>query len=134
MSKQAAIPGFFEKREMMYAEKPDQAGMKARGEALLAEGLLDGALELFQRAGHAAGLEKVLEAARREGDAFTFDAALRALGRPAAAEEWVRLAETAFAEGRLSFAYQAFERADHQAGLEKTRHEMAAAGIQPATP
>lgn len=131
MSVEDEVPGFFEKRGLLYAEQPDAAALRKMGGEVLAIGLLDSALELFDKAKDREGLERVLEAARKAGDVFTFDAALRALGRTAAAEEWVRLGETAFAAGMLSFAYQAFEKADDQSGLEKVRREMAAAGIQP---
>jgi hypothetical protein len=43
--------------------------------------------------------------------------------------EWVAVAETALAAGMLSFAYRAFEKADHQEGLERARRAMFEAGI-----
>jgi tetratricopeptide (TPR) repeat protein len=124
---------FFGRRELLYAEQADAAALRAEGDGCLADGLLDTALALFQKAGEAGGIERVLEAAREAGDAFSFEAALRALGRTAKPEEWVRLGETALAGGRLSFAYRAFEKADNQSGLERVRREMSAAGIQPVT-
>jgi hypothetical protein len=43
--------------------------------------------------------------------------------------EWVGVGETALTAGLLWFAYRAFEKADHQDGLERTRAAMRAAGI-----
>lgn len=125
------VPGFFERRDLLAADQPNTAALRAQAETFLTVGLLDSAIESFRKAEDAAGLEKVLDAARREGDAFSFEAALRALDRSVAHEEWARIGETALGAGRLWFAYRAFEKADNQAGLERTRREMAAAGIQP---
>jgi chloramphenicol 3-O-phosphotransferase len=132
--KETQLPGFFEKRAMLYAEQPDRTELGRAGGQFLAQGLLDSALELFVKAGDTAGIERVLEAARAAGDSFSFEAALRALGRTAAPAEWVAIGEKALADGRLAFAYQAFEKADNQEGLERTRRELSAAGIAPAAP
>lgn len=129
MSAETTLPGFFEKRELLYAEQPDAAALRKEAGNAMAAGVLDVALDLFVKAGDTAGMEQVLEEARRIGDAFSFEAALRALGRTVGASEWVRLGETARAAGRLAFAYRAFEKADSQPNLERVRQEMAAAGI-----
>jgi hypothetical protein len=131
MAAAGEIPGFFQKREVLYAEKPDAAALRRQAEGSLVEGLLDTALEYYLKVGDTAGLERVAEAARVAGDVFTFAAALRALDRTVPAADWVRIGETALAGGKLSFAYRAFEKADHQPGLEQARREMAAAGITP---
>lgn len=125
------LPGFFQRRDLLYAEQTNTAALRQQAEAFLAAGLLDSALESFQKAGDEAGIVQVLEAARRVGDAFSFEAALKTLRRAAAAEEWVRIGETALGSGQIWFAYRAFEKADHQPGLERVRREMAAAGILP---
>jgi hypothetical protein len=124
--------GFFEKRELLYAAQADAPALAARGRALLEAGLSDSALEMFVKGGDAEGLALVVEAARRAGDAFTFEAALKALGKTAAPAEWVALGETALGAGLLWFAYRAFEKADNQDGLERTRRQMHEAGITPS--
>jgi hypothetical protein len=128
---QEAITGFFERRDLLFAAKPDPAGMSAHGRGFLAAGLLDSALESFVAAGDAAGIAQVEEAARRAGDTFSLVAAHRALGKTATPGEWVAIAETALQAGMLWFAYRAFEKADNQDGLERTRSAMHAAGISP---
>lgn len=122
-------PGFFEKRDLLFAEQPAGSALSAGGRALLGAGLPDGALEMFVKAGDTAGLTEVMNAARDAGDAFTFEAALKALGKKAQSAEWVAVGETALGAGLLWFAYRAFEKADFQDGLERTRKEMHAAGI-----
>jgi len=123
--------GFFEKRKLLFADPPDAAALAGYGSAALAAGELDDALEAFVKAGDKDGLQRLLEAARAAGDTFSFEAAARALGAHVMNAEWVAIAETALAAGRLWFAYRAFEKADSQEGLERTRHAMHAANIHP---
>jgi tetratricopeptide (TPR) repeat protein len=129
MGAEGAIPGFFEKRELVHAAEP--AALRAQGKRLLESGLLEGALESFARAEDTAGIGEVAAAARAAGDAFAYEAALKALGKTPAAPEWVALGETALAAGMLWFAYRAFEKADSQEGLERARRAMHEAGINP---
>lgn len=131
MANEQTLPGFFQKRELLYAAQPDAAALGAQGRAQLAAGVLDGALEAFVKAGDTAGMAQVADAARAAGDAFTFEAALRAQGKAPAPGEWAAIGETALARGLLWFAYRSFEKADHQDGLERARKEMFAAGIAP---
>lgn len=131
MAAAGGIPGFFEKRELIYAAQPDAAALRALGGRLLAGGLLEAALECFVKAGDASGIGQVAEAAGAAGDAFAYEAALKSLGKPATPADWVALGETALAAGMLWFAYRAFEKADHQDGLERTRAAMHEAGIVP---
>ena len=126
-----AIPGFFERRELIHAAQPNAAALRAQGKDLLESGLLEGALESFVKAGDTEGLGQVAAAASAAGDAFAYEAALKALGRTAGPAEWVALGETALAAGMLWFAYRAFEKADHQENLERTRRLMFEAGITP---
>ena len=69
-------------------------------------------------------MESVLEESRRSGDSFSFEAALRALSLEATREEWGALGRQALEDGKLWFAYRAFEKADDQGGLEKVRTAM----------
>lgn len=123
------MPGFFEQRELLYAGQVDATALSAQGRRFLEAGLLDGALESFLKAGDGAGLAQVEAAARAAGDSFSLEAALKALGKTATPAEWTAVGETALAAGLLWFAYRAFEKADDQERLERTRREMSAAGI-----
>ena len=134
MGTQGAVTGFFERRTLLFAAKPDPAALSAQGRGFLEAGLLDSALESFAMAGDSAGLAQVEAAARRSGDTFSLVPALKALGKTVTPVEWVAIGETALAGGLLWFAYRAFEKADNQDGLERTRKEMHAAGISPEQP
>ena len=131
MATQGTIPGFFERRELLFAAKSNPAALSAQGRGFLDAGLLDSALESFAMAGDSAGLAQVEAAARRAGDSFSLIAAFKALGTTATPAEWVVIGETALQAGMLWFAYRAFEKADNQDGLERTRTAMHAAGISP---
>ena len=131
MGTQGALPGFFERRELLFAAKPNPSALSAQGRGFLEAGLLDSALESFAMAGDSAGLAQVDEAARRAGDTFSLVAVLRSLGKTATPADWVAIGETALQAGMLWFAYRAFEKADHQDGLERTRRAMFEAGISP---
>jgi hypothetical protein len=131
MATQGTIPGFFERRELLFAAKASPAALSAHGKGFLEAGLFDSALESFAMAGDSAGLAQVEEAARRAGDVFSLIAAQKALGKSVTPAEWVTIGETALQGGLLWFAYRAFEKADNQDGLERTRSAMHAAGISP---
>lgn len=105
--------------------------LSRQGRELLSQGLLDEALVFFLKAGDEEGIRAVADEGRREGDFFSFEAALRGLGSQAGAEDWNTLAENALGRGRLWFAYRAFEKADDQPGLERVRRAMAEQGILP---
>ncbi len=131
VGEQGSITGFFERRELLFAAKPNPAALSAQGRGFLGAGLLDSALESFAMAGDTAGLAQVEEAARRTGDSFSLVAVLKALGKTATPVEWNAIGETALKAGMLWFAYRAFEKADNQDGLERARAAMHAAGITP---
>lgn len=134
MATQGTIPGFFERRELLFAVKANPAALSEQGRGFLAAGLLDSALESFAMAGDSAGLAQVEEAARRAGDTFSLLAAFKALNKTATPAEWIVIGETALQAGLLWFAYRSFEKADSQEGLERTRSAMHAAGISPEQP
>jgi hypothetical protein len=129
MTENTPYPGFFRRREMLNAGTTPAETLSDKGAELAAQGLLDEALAFFLRAGNRDGIEGVLEESRRTGDTFTFEAALRALGREASKEEWGGVGRKALEEGRLWFAYRAFEKADDQGGLEKVRAAMETLGV-----
>ncbi|HEY5999671.1 MAG TPA: hypothetical protein VI078_10280 [bacterium] len=124
-----AVPGFFEKRGLIYAAQANAGALRTQGRALLGAGLLEEALESFVKGGDTEGIGQVAAAANAAGDAFAYEAALKALGKAPSPAEWVALGQTALAAGMLWFAYRAFEKADNQEGLERVRRAMFEAGV-----
>ncbi len=126
MTGEVSVPGFFRKREMLQGDRASNEDLSGVGRGLAAEGILDEALLFFVKAEDGEGMAAVLEESRRRGDAFTFEAALRALGRTASQKEWSEVGEQAAAAGQFRFAWRAFEKAGDKAGLEKVRLALAA--------
>lgn len=129
MNKEAKVPGFFRRRDLLDSEQPAERKLVDQGEEFAEQGLLDEALTFFIRAGDDKGMRRVLAESRSLGDSFTFDAALRVLGKTASRSEWKEVGEKAFEAGRLWFSYRAFEKADYQEGLEKVRAAMGEQGV-----
>lgn len=129
MNKEAKVPGFFRRRDLLDSEQPAERKLVDQGEEFAEQGLLDEALTFFIRAGDEKGMRRVLAESRSLGDSFTFDAALRVLGKTASRSEWKEVGEKAFEAGRLWFSYRAFEKADYQEGLEKVRAAMGEQGV-----
>jgi hypothetical protein len=80
------------------------------------EGLINDAVEFYERANSADHLEKLLPVALEEGDAFLYGRILKALGREAVPREWISLGQRAGELGKDAYALEAFKRG----GLEKT--------------
>lgn len=127
----SSVPGFIRRRDLLDGKGSSTEALAAQGRDFLDRGLLDEALTFFARAGDREGMERVLEESRGQGDAFTFEAALRALGTQASHSDWKDLGEKALAAGYLWFSYRAFEKADHQPGLEEVRRLMVEREIPP---
>jgi hypothetical protein len=131
MEKESTIPGFFRRRELLEEKQPSKDTLRTLGSELAAQGLLDESLAFFVKAEDREGIERVLKESRQQGDTFTFEAALKALGETASQGDWREVGEGALKTGRLWFAYRAFEKADHQPGLEKVREIMKEKDITP---
>jgi hypothetical protein len=80
---QGSLPGFYERRNLLFATKQNPAALSAHGQVFLEAGLLDSALESFAMAGDSAGIAQVEAAARRAGDTFSLVAAFKSLGKTA---------------------------------------------------
>jgi hypothetical protein len=78
-------------------------------------GLINDAIEFYERANSTEPLEKLLGVAREEGDAFIYGRILKALNREATPQEWISLGEKAAECGKHAFAQEAFKKG----GLEK---------------
>ena len=128
------LPGFFEKRELLYAEQPNAAALRRAG-ARRAGGRAAGARAGVLRQGRRhRGAGAGGRGRARRGRRLRFEAALKALGQDGGGgRSGSRSARRRSRPGLLWFAYRAFEKADHQDGLERTRRAMFEAGIAPAS-
>ena len=71
------------------------------------EGLVNDAADFFHKAEDVSGLERLLEGARAEGDAFLFRRINHLLGRKASEGEWLEISKRARELGKNAFAEQA---------------------------
>ncbi len=78
-------------------------------------GLINDAIDFYERAGAPERLEAMLEIVRDEGDAFLYGRILRSLGRDAPAADWIAVGEKARELGKEAYAREAFKRG----GLQK---------------
>lgn len=78
-------------------------------------GMINDAVDFYERANAAEQLGRLLDIAGKEGDAFLFGRILKALNREAAPEEWNSLGEKAEELGKHSFAKEAFKRSGKEA-------------------
>ena len=74
------------------------------------EGLINDAIDFYEKANSPESLENLLPLALQEGDAFIYARLIKALGRQAAADEWIRLGKRAAELGKDDFAREEIKR------------------------
>lgn len=93
------------------------------------EGMLNDAVDFYERANASESLEKLLNVAREEGDTFLCGRILRALNREIPSQEWISLGERARELGKHAYAREALRRG----GIDVAATETAAAKEDPAS-
>ncbi len=99
------LPGCLKKRRLLNEPEPRLELCRQYAEKFLALGWWDDALQFFQKAGDAQGLEKVKNHCLETGDAHL----LSRLGSPQEPKIWRQLAEQAIEQGKFRFARRAYE-------------------------
>jgi hypothetical protein len=121
MAKKRDLPGFAEKRKILFGAKTTPEKLRDTGELFLEAERYDDALEFFQR-GHADDLTRaVADRAMEDGNVPLYMRAKRVLGEPVEKEEWNRLAATAEGQGRFSMAYVSFVKAGNETEAQRLR-------------
>jgi hypothetical protein len=128
MAKNQDLPGFYEKRKILFSEKTSAEKMRATGEAFMEAGRYDDALEFFERCEAADLVRQVAARAMEEGNTPLYMRAKRVLEEPMSENEWAGLAEKAERCGRPTMAYVARRKAGDEA--EAARLRRAAFGIE----
>jgi tetratricopeptide (TPR) repeat protein len=100
-------PGCLKKRRLLNEKELRPELCREYAEKFLALGWWEDALEFFQKAGEAQGLEKIKNHCLETGDAYL----LGRLGGGQDPETWRQLAERALDLGKLRFARRAYEQA-----------------------
>lgn len=78
-------------------------------------GMVNDAVDFYERANAVDQLKKLLGVAGEEGDTFIFGRILKALNREATPGEWISLGEKAAERGKHAFAKEAFKRGGMEA-------------------
>ncbi len=99
-----------EKRDMLNRPAVSAAQLLKWGRRYEEEGLINDAIDFYEKAGSSESLENLFDLALREGDAFIYARVMKALGRQAPADEWICLGNKAAELGKDSFAREAFKR------------------------
>jgi hypothetical protein len=113
-----------EKRELLNQSAVSVDQLLEWGARFEEAGLINDAVDFYERANSSETLEKLLKVVSGEGDAFLYGRILKALGREAAPREWVMLGTKAAELGKEAFAREAFKRG----GLEKGEEAETAEG------
>lgn len=102
--------GCLEKRDLLNRSAVSVDKMLEWGMRYEEAGLINDAVDFYEKAKAAEPLGKLLEKVREEGDAFLYGRVLKALGREASPKEWIAVGEKAAGLGKTLPAREAFRR------------------------
>lgn len=104
------LPDYQEKQKILYGNGYNRDERIFYGDALFAAGHIFDALDFYERAGFAEGLEKIKIVAEREGDAMLYQQVHKAMGKEISAEQWEIISTRAGELGKLTFSLYALNR------------------------
>ncbi len=107
MPKKGQLPGFYEKRALLFSKKASPEKTKQLGKQFMDAGRFDDALEFFARAKAEDMVREIARTALDTGDAPLYMRARKILGDDAKEAEWNKLADNAVKHGRFAMAYVA---------------------------
>jgi len=126
MSRSQDLPGFWQKRKMLFGPRTTPQTMLETGKRFMAAGRLDDALEFFARTTASDEVRQIVRMAQERGDTALFLRAKRVLKEEPTDEELVAIARAAEAAGCKFMAYVALLKAGHQEEADRLRAELAA--------
>lgn len=124
MARQRDLPGFAEKRKILFGAKTAPEKMRETGELFLEAERYDDALEFFQRCDADDLTRRVADRAMRTGNVPLYMRAKRVLREPVEETEWKELAARAEGQGRFSMAYVAHLKAGNEAEAERLKQKL----------
>jgi hypothetical protein len=113
MAQRRKLPGFYEKRKILFGAKTTPEKMRETGKLFMDAARHDEALEFFGRCAAEDLTRQIAAEAMAAGDAPLFMRAKKVLKEQVTDEEWTRLAGNAEKAGAHSMAYVAHLRAGH---------------------
>jgi hypothetical protein len=108
MAKDEELPGFYEKRKILFNEKTSDEKMRDTGRQFFEAERYDDALEFFARSEAPDLVKQIAELALERGDTPLFLRAKRVQKEKVTDEEWQTLAQNALDAGCPSKAYVAY--------------------------
>ncbi len=99
-----------EKRDLLNRSAVSVDKMLEWGVRFEEAGLLNDAVDFYEKAKAVDPLENLLKRVREEGDSFLYGRILKALGREASALEWISIGEKATQLGKHLLAGEAFRK------------------------
>jgi hypothetical protein len=112
----ASLPDALRLRDLKYGTKHSAEARRRMAQQLLDAGRIAEALDLFQLAGDAAGVQTVKDRALKEGRPHVLLTLIR-LGHQFSAAEWKAAGQGALGAGRWREAFRCFLEAEDEEGL-----------------
>jgi hypothetical protein len=136
MARKQDLPGFYEKRKLLFSEKARPEDLREAGRQFMEAERYDDALEFFERCDADDLARQIAERAMERGNTPLYMRAKRVLGEEISDGEWRGLAQSAERAGRLSMAYVARQKAGDEEEAARLKVQLAEAapqgGEQPA--
>jgi hypothetical protein len=121
MAKKRDLPGFIEKRKILFGAKTSPQKMREAGEQFMDAERYDDALEFFERCDARDLARTVADRAMSAGNVPLYMRAKRVMEEPIEDAEWARLADAAEQQGRPSMALVAHLKAGNESEAERLR-------------
>ncbi len=135
MAKKHELPGFYEKRKILFGAKTTPERMRQTGKLFMDAERYDDALEFFERAKADDLTRQIAQVAMERGNVLLYMRAKKVLAERIAEQEWSRLAASAEEAGQYAGARVAHLKAGHEEDAARLARMMpgpAAAEEKPA--
>ncbi len=114
---------YLEKRRLLNSNEIDRDTLAGYGNFYLEGGMINDALDFFEKAGIEEGLKKIRQLSLEEGDVFVFKRVNKMLGMKILDEQWNEIGNRALERGKFLYAAMAFEAAGNSDRAEEARRE-----------
>jgi len=118
------LPGFDEKRRLLYSTEVRVEETNAAADRLLASEYYDDALDLYEKVQNLEKVRTVCQVAFAAGDVGLWMKCRRILKEPIGPEEWQKIGEIALMADKQRFALFAYQRAGDEAKVEQLRQTL----------
>jgi hypothetical protein len=128
MARKPDLPGFYQKRKILFGAKTAPAKMRETGKLFMDAGRYDDALEFFERCSADDLARQIAAMAMKAGDTALYMRAKKVLKEQISDQEWAAVAANAEKAGAHTMAYVAHLRAGHEEEAARLRAVIGAAG------